>query len=375
MTTIIEDQNISTTAAAVDPSRTEALVERLLGSFTLGTELLTVELGRRLGLYEALADRGPSTAAELAADAGIAPRYASEWLDQQAHAGFVDAYGSEDAEGARRFVLPAEFVPVLLDIDHPAHLIGTAPLLLGVAKTLPAVADAYATSRGVEYAAFGDELRFGIASLNRPGFIRATRSWFETMPDVVERLDAGGTILDAGCGVGWSSIGLAHAFPNTRVVGIDLDEKSVEEARIHVTEAGLADRVQILHGNATDVAALRSAGPEGYDAVAVFQALHDMGEPARALAAFREVLADGGTVLIADEHGWDHPAIPAEIGRVQRAMSVLHCAPATWAESDAVVNGTVLLASTLSDWRTEAGFERFEILPVEHPFWTFYRLG
>ena len=375
MTTIIEDHNISTTAAAVDPARTEALVERLLGSFTLGTELLTVELGRRLGLYEALADRGPSTAAELAADAGIAPRYASEWLDQQAHAGFVDAYGSEDAEGARRFVLPAEFVPVLLDIDHPAHLIGTAPLLLGVAKTLPAVADAYATSRGVEYAAFGDELRFGIASLNRPGFIGATRSWFETMPDVVERLDAGGTVLDAGCGVGWSSIGLARAFPNTRVVGIDLDEKSVEEARIHVAEAGLADRVQILHGNATDVAALRSAGPEGYDAVAVFQALHDMGEPARALAAFREVLADGGTVLIADEHGGDHPAIPAEIGRVQRAMSVLHCTPATWAESDAVVNGTVLLASTLSDWRTEAGFERFEILPVEHPFWTFYRLG
>ena len=375
MTTIIEDHNISTTAATVDPARTEALDERLLGSFTLGTELLTVELGRRLGLYEALADRGPSTAAELAADAGITTRYASEWLDQQAHAGFVDAYGSEDAEGARRFVLPAEFVPVLLDIDHPAHLIGTAPLLLGVAKTLPAVADAYATSRGVEYAAFGDELRFGIASLNRPGFIGATRSWFETMPDVVERLDTGGTVLDAGCGVGWSSIGLARAFPNTRVVGIDLDEKSVEEARIHVAEAGLADRVQILHGNATDVAALRSAGPEGYDAVAVFQALHDMGEPARALAAFREVLADGGTVLIADEHGGDHPAIPAEIGRVQRAMSVLHCTPATWAESDAVVNGTVLLASTLSDWRTEAGFERFEILPVEHPFWTFYRLG
>jgi len=375
MTTIIEDHNIATTAATVDPARTEALVERLLGSFTLGTELLTVELGRRLGLYEALADRGPSTAAELAADAGIATRYASEWLDQQAHAGFVDAYGSEDAEGARRFVLPAEFVPVLLDIDHPAHLIGTAPLLLGVAKTLPAVADAYATSSGVEYAAFGDELRFGIASLNRPGFIGATRSWFETMPDVVERLDAGGTVLDAGCGVGWSSIGLARAFPNTRVVGIDLDEKSVEEARIHVAEAGLADRVQILHGNATDVAALRSAGPEGYDAVAVFQALHDMGEPARALAAFRDVLSAGGTVLIADEHGGDHPAIPAEIGRVQRAMSVLHCTPATWAESDAVVNGTVLLASTLSDWRTEAGFERFEILPVEHPFWTFYRLG
>ena len=375
MATIIEDHNISTTAATVDSARTEALVERLLGSFTLGTELLTVELGRRLGLYEALADRGPNTAAELAADAGIATRYASEWLDQQAHAGFLDAYGSEDAEGARRFVLPAEFVPVLLDIDHPAHLIGTAPLLLGVAKTLPAVADAYATSSGVEYAAFGDELRFGIASLNRPGFIGATRSWFETMPDVVERLDAGGTVLDAGCGVGWSSIGLARAFPNTRVVGIDLDEKSVEEARIHVAEAGLADRVQILHGNATDVAALRSAGPEGYDAVTVFQALHDMGEPARALAAFRDVLSAGGTVLIADEHGGDHPAIPAEIGRVQRAMSVLHCTPATWAESDAVVNGTVLLASTLSEWRTEAGFERFEILPVEHPFWTFYRLG
>ena len=56
-------------------------------------------------------------------------------------------------------------------------------------------------------------------------------------------------------------------------------------------------------------------------------------------------------------------------------MSVLHCLPATWAESDSVVNGTVLRGHTMSSWVESPGFGRHEVLPVEHPFWRFYRLG
>ena len=107
-----------------------------------------------------------------------------------------------------------------------------------------------------------------------------------------------------------------------------------------------------------------------------FQALHDMGRPDRALAAFREVLAEGGAVLIGDEHGEDLKEAPAdEVELLKLAMSVLHCLPATWAESEEVLNGTVLRSGTLAGWVTEAGFTTREVLDVEHPFWRFHRVS
>ncbi|MFC4784986.1 class I SAM-dependent methyltransferase [Nocardioides sp. MAHUQ-72] len=359
-------------SAQTDEERAEQLAQTLLGQFGAGVELLTVELGRRLGLYEALAGSGAVTADELSARASIAPRYAEEWLDQQAAAGILDVVSAEP----RRFALPDGHAAVLVAEESPAHLVGAAPLLLGVATTLRDVADAYATGRGVEYAAFGDELRFGIASINRPGFTHETRAWVETLPDVAARLDRGGIVLDAGCGEGWSTIGLARAFPAARVVGVDLDARSVEEARRHVEDTGLVDRVEIVRANAADPAALRDAARSPVTLVTVYQALHDMGEPVEALRAFRGLLATGGAVLVADEHGEDERYAPAdEVERLKLSMSVLHCLPATWAESSSVVNGTVLRPGTLRRWVAEAGFERFEVLPVEHPFWRFHRLG
>ncbi|RYP84607.1 methyltransferase domain-containing protein [Nocardioides guangzhouensis] len=377
MTTEITTHDGAAAAAAAhtEEERAGALAERFLAQFGGGVELLTVELGRRLGLYAAIAEAGTVTVAELAERASIAPRYALEWLDQQAAAGIVDVVGT-DPDDARRFALPAGHQAVLLARESPAYLLGAAPLLLGVATTLPAVADAFATARGVEYADFGDELRLGIAELNRPGFLTAMRAWVEELPDVAARLDRGGVVLDAGCGEGWSSIGLARAFPAARVVGVDLDQASVDEARRHVAEAGLSDRVSIVRANAADAPALAAAARRPVALVTAFQALHDMGRPVEALAAFRTVLAEGGAVLIGDEHGAETKAAPAdEVERLKLAMSVLHCAPATWAESDAVVNGTVLRDHTLAAWVRDAGFTSTEVLAIEHPFWKFHRLG
>ncbi len=370
------DIDITLSEQEAQAARAEALALQILGQFSGGVELLTIELGRRLGLYDALLAAGPVTAAEFADRAAIAPRYAVEWLDQQAAAGIVDVVGHDRNSAERLFLLPAPHAAVLLDTESPAYLLGAAPLFFGVAKTVPEVADAYATGRGVEYADFGDELRYGIAELNRPAFLLQMRSWVEQLPDIAARLDRGGVILDAGCGEGWSSIGLAKAFPEAKVVGFDLDLPSVEVARCHVEDAGLQDRVTIIRANAADAIALRAATGGEVTLVTAFQALHDMGRPVEALVAFREVLADGGAVLIGDEHGDDVKAAPADdTERLKLAMSVLHCAPATWAESDEVVNGTVLRAHTFSTWVREAGFASYDVLDIEHPFWRFHRVG
>jgi ubiquinone/menaquinone biosynthesis C-methylase UbiE len=177
-------------------------------------------------------------------------------------------------------------------------------------------------------------------------------------------------VLDLGCGLGASALALARAHPRARVLGVDLDEASVAEARAAAAEAGVADRVSFVAGDAAQLA------PEApFDLVTIFEALHDMGDPVGALRAARAVLADGGSVLVADERVADvftAPGDPTE--RLMYGWSILHCLPATMAEDPVEATGTVLRAPTLAGWAAAAGFTGFEVLPIDNPFWRFYRL-
>ncbi|HEY5879345.1 MAG TPA: class I SAM-dependent methyltransferase, partial [Nakamurella sp.] len=215
--------------------------------------------------------------------------------------------------------------------------------------------------------------RHGIGLGNRPMFVTDLPTWLGHLPDIEHRLRQGGTVLDQGCGTGWSSVVLARTFPTARVDGIDLDSGSIAEARTAAARAGVADRVRFALGNASDPSDL-PATPGGYDLIAFFEALHDMGDPVAALSAARTFLAPGGAVLVADERVADVFTAPAgETDRLMYAASVLHCLPATMAESQDTANGTVLRASTVRAWAGEAGFIVTE-LPIEHLLWRFYRL-
>src|SRR5688500_16747390 len=102
----------------------EAKVEEFAGNLfmqALATmELANVELGVRLGLYEALAGAGAGTSGELAASAGIAERYAREWLEQQATAGIVEVSDVDAPADGRRFTLPNAHAHVLIEDDSEA---------------------------------------------------------------------------------------------------------------------------------------------------------------------------------------------------------------------------------------------------------------
>lgn len=367
--------------------------EQLVGLLGAGTELLTIELGRRFGLYRTLHEHGPMTAPALAAATGIVPRYAREWLEQQAAAGHVGVERADASNEDRRFRLPEHRAAVLVDEEHPAHVAPVAGLLAGVALAFPAVVADFREGRGVAFGDYGAELRRGLGSLNRPAFTHEMRSWVDELPDRADALDAGGAVLDAGCGTGWSTIALARAFPRARVVGLDLDEASIAEARANAAEAGVDDHVDFLLGDAGDAAVVRraaalvghgndhgrdeaDAAASAFDLVTVFEALHDMARPVDALAAFRSLLNPGGALLLADERVADEFHAGAEpIERMLYAMSVLHCVPATTAESGSIANGTVLRAPTVRAWAASAGFDRVDVLGIENPFWRFYRIG
>jgi SAM-dependent methyltransferase len=360
-----------TTHADVDAR--EALAERLVDDVTRAMETLSVYLGLELGLYQALGDLQPATEAEVADRAGIAVRYGREWLEQQASAGYVVCDDPARPAEERRYRLPAGHAEVLLDRDSPYHIAPVAVMLAGVARVLPELLEAYRTGGGVPYAAYGLQIRRGIAAANRPMFLHELASaWMPAVPGIDRRLRATppSRVLDLGCGLGASSIALALAYPRARILGVDLDEASVTEARAEAAQAGVADRVTFVAGDAAGAA---SEGP--FDLVTIFEALHDMADPVGTLRSARAVLAGDGSVLVADERVADAFTAPGDaVERFMYGWSVLHCLPATLAEDPVETTGTVLRAPTVARWAASAGFGGFEVLPIDNPFWRFYRM-
>jgi SAM-dependent methyltransferase len=359
--------------AHTDLDAREALAERLVDATTQALETLSVYLGLELGLYQALNDLGAATELEIAAAIGVAPRYAREWLEQQATAGYLTCDNPIRPTEERRYQLPPGHAEVLLDADSPYHTAPLAGSFAGVATVLPQLLAAYRTGSGVPYAAYGPAMRRGIAALNRPMFLHELAStWVPAVPHLDRRLRSAppARVLDLGCGLGASSIALARAYPHAQVLGVDLDQASVTEARSAAAEAGLADRVTFLVGDAAQV------DPKApFDLITIFEALHDMGDPAGALRAARALLADDGNVLVADERVAETFTAPGDlVERFMYGWSIVHCLPATLAERPVEATGTVLRASTVARWAAAAGFAGFEVLPIDNPFWRFYHL-
>ena len=352
---------------------TDALVERLFGATLGALELFSIYLGAELGLYRSLDERGALTAPGLAEAAGIAPRYAHEWLEQQAVAGLVEVDDPGAAPAERRYVLPAAHARALAQPDDPAHVAPFAHMLAGIGGVLPRVAQAYRTGGGVPYADYGVEFRHGQGHINRPAFTHELPTdWLAAMPDVVARLQDAERprIADVGCGQGWSTVAVAGAFPNAAVDGLDLDPASIADARRHAAEAGVHGSVRFVEG---DAGALAAEGP--YDLVLILEALHDLARPVEALAAARAALADGGTVLVVDEKVAERFTAPGdEVERMMYGWSVTHCLPTQMTEEPSAALGTALRADTVRELATQAGYGHVDVLGVENDFFRLYRL-
>jgi SAM-dependent methyltransferase len=363
---------------ALDDERRDDLAERLFTGLLASMELVSVHLGLQLGLYAALRTEGPATPPELARRAGIHPRYAREWLEQQAAAGVLDVVGDEDTTDAaadrRRFSLPAGHAEALLDPDSPAAVSGVGSGMIGIVGVVDALVAAYRSGGGVPFADYGAGIRHGIGGMNRPMFTNGVASWLAAAPALDARLRAlpAPRILDVGCGTGWSSIALARAYPLASVHGIDLDRASVDDATRNAVAAGVADRVSFEARDAVTV----DADDGRFDLACVFEAIHDMAHPVRALGRIRAVLAEGGAVVVADERVEERFTAPAEFTeRLMYAFSGVHCLPATMAEHPSIATGTVLRAPTMRRYAAEAGYRSVDELPVENPFWRFYALA
>lgn len=333
-------------------------------------ELANVELGVRLGLYEALAGAGAVTAAELAASARIAERYAREWLEQQTVAGVVEVDDASLPSDARRFTLPNAHAYVLTADDSEACMKPCAAVVPWVAEAIALMEGAFRTGDGV---AFGD---FGLhdvqAAFTRPVFANhLTQTWLPALPEVQAKLEAGDPVrvAELGCGEGLAAITIAKAYPNATIDGYDLDEASIGVAHKNAADAGVTDRVRFEVRDAADPAITGD-----YDLVLALEMLHDVPDPVGILRTMRKLAGPEGAVLVADERTEDAFTAPAsEMERFFYAFSTLHCLAVSLQDGGAGT-GTVMRADTVRGYAADAGFEGVDILEIDHPQFRLYRL-
>lgn len=347
-----------------------ALADRLFQHATGTLELYAIYLGERLGLYRALAGGEAVTSGELAARTGVAERYVREWLEHQCVAELVEVDDPRADALARRYRLPAEHVPVLADEDDLRYGTPVTIDLVRIARRLAPLVDAYRDGGAPPPIPWEPE---GRSNPNRARFINLLGSqWLPAVPDVDARLraDPPARVADLACGTGWSSIAMAQAYPNIAVDGLDLDEDAIAAARRNAEQAGVADRVRYT---ATDAALLP---PENrYDLVTILEALHDMSQPVATLRTARDLLAEGGTVLVADTLTHDEFTVPAsERERQEYGWSLVSCLPGAMGDPDTAATGAVMRPDTLRRYATEAGFAEVRILPIDTDYWRFYQL-
>jgi SAM-dependent methyltransferase len=343
---------------AIDQERLEAFIHQFAGDFGAALHASTVVVGDKLGLYRTLAERGPVAAAELAAATGCDPRLVEEWLAAQ----YVSGYCHHSDQTGTYWLSP-EQAAVLADPSSPTFMAGAMAIAVSTAKDEGKVRGAFLSGEGLGWHEHHHDLFHGTERLFKPGYLaNLVSTWIPSLDGVEATLQAGGRIADLGCGHGASTILLAQAYPAASVVGFDYHPASIDVARKRAAEAGVADRVCF------EVASAQDFPGEGYDLVCIFDALHDMGDPAGAAGHIREALDEGGTWLLVEPMAGERLEDNVNpVGRIFYAASTSICTPSAQAQPGGQALGAQVPEARLAELVAGAGFGRFR-RATETPF-------
>jgi 2-polyprenyl-3-methyl-5-hydroxy-6-metoxy-1,4-benzoquinol methylase len=336
---------------SIDEARLGDFMSRMVSYMTGGAACFGIWLGDELGLYQALADAGPSSAQALSDRAGCHPRLVREWLDGQAASGLVDW----DA-AAETYSLSPEAAMALADETSPVFVARGMNTFASMFHDMDKIKAAF---RGDGALSWGDHdqcLFKGTEWFFRTGYRAYLPSdWIPALDGVEAKLAAGASVADVGCGHGASVVVMAQAYPNSQFAGFDYHEPSVATARLRAREAGIDQRVRFEVATAKDYRG-------SYDLICFFDCLHDMGDPVGVARHAREHLTPDGTVLLVEPFALDtradNLASNPMAALLYTASSVI-CTPNSLSQEVGLGLGAQAGAAQLRDVFTQAGFSRF----------------
>jgi len=352
-----EDTVSPASQPALDMEKLNEFMGRFVGDLGAAVHAGMVVIGEKLGLYKVLAT-GPHSSGELAEKTGTDERYVREWLASQAAGGYI----TYDAS-SHKFGLTQEQAFALATEDSPAYLPGAFELALGSLAAVPRIAESFRTGAGMGWHEHDDGVFHGCEKFFRPGYAaNLVSSWIPSLHEVQQKLEAGAKVADVGCGKGASTILMAKAFPKSQFFGFDYHDKSIEAARETTRREDLADRVTF------GVAKAKEFPGKDYDFVAVFDCLHDMGDPVGAATHVRQSLHKDGTWMIVEPFANNELKDNLNpVGRVYYSFSTLLCTPCSRSQEVGLCLGAQAGEPRIRQVVSSAGFTRFR-RATETPF-------
>src|ERR1700729_353615 len=334
---------------SVDTNKLNEFLGRFINDLGASVHAGMVVIGDRLGLYKALAQT-PMTAAELAKQTKTDERYVREWASSQAAGGYL-TYEPK----TQKFGMTEEQALTLANEDGPAYLPGAFELALGSLAAVPRITEAFRSGAGMGWGEHEERVFHGCEKFFRPGYVaNLVSSWIPALDGVEEKLARGAKVADVGCGKGASTILMAKAFPNSHIFGFDYHDKSIQEARESAKRQGVADRITF------EVTKAKEFPGKDYDFVAVFDCLHDMGDPVGAAAHVRCALTDDGSWMIVEPFANDDLQDNLNpVGRVYYSFSTLLCTPCSRSQEVGMCLGAQAGEKQIQKVVTSAGFSRF----------------
>jgi len=350
--------------AELDLEKAKQVAQTVVGDVGTVVHGALCYIGDRMGLFKAMAGAGPLTVEQLAGKTGLSARYVREWLGAMATAHYVEY----DAAAAT-YLLTPEYAAALADEDSPFFVGGYFQMAQAAVTVAPQVAEAFKTGKGVSQSEYPVSFFEAAERNSRTRYLhKLLRKWIPAMPQVVERLNAGGVAADVGCGGGRAAIMLAQAFPAARLFGYDLHAESIERACRNAQAEGVAGRVSF---EALDGRQLPAAK---FDFVSTFDVVHDAVDPLGLMSAIRRSLEDDGTYLVQEVNVSDkveENMLP--LGKMVYSISTLYCMTTSLAHGGAGI-GTAMGEKKARELASAAGFKRFTRLPIKDDFAVLYEL-
>jgi SAM-dependent methyltransferase len=340
----------------------DVFADRLLDMLNQGALSLMVSIGHRTGLFDAMAGLPPADADAVAARAGLSPRYVQEWLGAMVAGGIVSYLPGEKA-----YHLPASHAALLTRRAAPDNIAVFAQYIGMLGQVEDRIVECFRKGGGVGYEHYP---RFHEVMAEDSGQTVLAALDEHILPllgrDLLESLDRGIRVLDIGCGCGRALLHLAARFPASELVGYDLSQPSLEEAREDAKRAGLRN----VRFEARDLTGFDTrAEPEAFDLVTAFDAIHDQAAPRAVLAGIHRTLKAGGAFLMQDirasshlENNLDHPIAP-----LLYTISTMHCMTVSLAQGGAGL-GTMWGEELALDMLREAGFDAITVRRLPHDF-------
>lgn len=333
-------------SVAINEEKFGALMGKALTDIGGAMSLLLAYVGDRLDLYRTLERHGPGTSAELAASAGLDERYVREWLSGTAAAGHL-----EYDPASKRFTLSPEAALVYAAEGDPRCLQGFFQAVKSAFDDEEKSTAAFREGRGLSWGDRSPCCFRGTDRFFRPGYaVNLVDSWIPALTGAREKLAAGAKVADIGCGHGSSTLLMAEAFPNSHFTGFDFHPPSIDAAIAKMEETGLT--------NVTfEVAAAKTFPGMDFDLICIFDAIHDMGDPAGAAAHIRRALKPDGSFMIVEPLAGDALEDNLHLlGTIFYGFSTLACVPASKAQEVGLALGAQAGEARLSAVLREGGF-------------------